>query len=300
MIFYEYINIFLKLIQFDLDETINREKIHTLIKEQYLIEEKENFEKTLSVEDYIIYLKYIPLKYINYHLNEKGKLYFYYSFPLFKYILNDFLNYYDSRHNFFFSQDGNERGTSFENILKIQFRVFNKLKIDGYLEVKSIINMNFTEDFKLLDKKYIEGKKNIFIAQKNKGGQDYDFAIYKPEVHQLLLVQSKYSIDNNLIKHKKEYVKSSLDVLNNFKKVIDDKNIQNVYLLYISSEEYNIKKKKTVKSLLEKNEINCLFYSVKDDKFSFNFEKKVHDLECEDSFLLYPKFGTYKKQEIKL
>ena len=48
-----------------------------------------------------------------------------------------------------------------------------------------------TENYKLLDKEYLKGKKNILITQENSLGKDYDFAIYKPEDNQLLLLQSK-------------------------------------------------------------------------------------------------------------
>ena len=65
-------------------------------------------------------------------------------------------------------------------------KIFNRLNIEGHLEVNTIINMDFTDNYKLLDEEYIQTKKNILITQENEQGKDYDFAIYKPENKQLI------------------------------------------------------------------------------------------------------------------
>ena len=301
--FCEYNNIFIKLLRFKSDKNIDIYKINELLTDENIVEKikpgKSNY-KTLSEEKYIEYLKYIPLKYINFHLNKTGELYFYYSFPLFKEILNHFIEYFKSIDNFFRSSNGSQKGIYFEQIVITQFRVFKRLKIDGHLKVKTILKMDFTKNFELLDKNYIKGKKNILITQENTQGKYYDFAIYKPEDHQILLFQSKYQIDSNLINNKASYIASSKEVLDNFKKSFDDYNIKNVYLLYISSDEYNINRKITVKNLLNKHQINCLFYSVTDNNFSFNFEENIDDIKCDDSFMLLPRIKDYVAQNIKL
>ena len=63
--------------------------------------------------------------------------------------------------------------------------------------------------------------------------------------------------------------------------------------------EFNYKKKASVINLLAKNQINCLFYSVTNKYFSFNFEDKIEDIECTDSFLLLPEMKNYISQDIK-
>ena len=300
--FYEYKNIFLKLKQYESDNNIDRFKINDLLKDKIIIQktEIENYHnKNLTEEKYIEYLKYIPLKYINYHLNEKGELYFYYSFPLFKQILSGYIEYFKSKENYFNENiPGNQKGIAFEKIVITQLRVFNCLKIDGHLEVKSIISMEFTENFQKLDKEYLKGKNNILITQENDQGKDYDFVIYKPEKHQLILFQAKYQIDHNLINKKQYYIESGKEVLKNFKHFFNDDNVENVYLLYISSEEFNNKRKPSVINLLSKNQINCLFYSVSNRSFSFNFKDKIKDIECTDSFLLLPEIKNYVSQDI--
>ena len=300
LLFDEFKHIFLKLSQYNAKQTLTREKIKELLDNDYLIEKDDvRNNKSLSKDIYIQYLKYIPLKYINYHLNENGGLYFYYSFPLFKNILINFLDYYDSKETFKTSENGGEIGIAFEFILKTQFRVFNKLNIDGHLEVNSIIDMKFTDNYKLFDKNYIKGKNNILITQKIQG-KDYDMAIYNVLNKRLLLIQSKYQIDYKLIKKKHYYIDTCEEVLMNFMTAIQDYEITDVYLLYISSEDYNLKRKKAVSNLLNKNQITCLFYSVENDRFTFDFEKKIENLDYNDSFMLLPKVNIFVPQQINL
>ena len=303
LLFYEIKRILLKLINYESDKIIDRDKMNELLKNKNIIQKndigKPNSE-ALSRENLIEFIKYIPLEYINYNLNNEGKVYFYYSFPLFEQILNDYKDCSESKDIFYDDNvKGSQKGKAFEKIVIAHLKLFNYLNIEGHLEVNSIVDMEFTENFKLLDKGYIESKKNILITQKNEQGKDFDFAIYKPEKKQLILFQAKYQIESNLIKHKNNYKDSSKDVLKNFRKSFDDNEIENVYLLYISSEEYNVKKKSSIKGLLAKKQINCLFYSVSNKNFSFNFEDKINDIECTDSFQLLPELKNYIDQDIK-
>ena len=299
LMFNEYKHIFFKLLQFESNKIIDTKAINKLLGNNYIIEKNEVNHKTLPEGSYIEYLKCIPLKYINFHLNEKGELYFYYSFPLFKILLNNFCDYSESRDNFFSTRGGSEKGIYFEKLVVYQLRIYNSLGIDGHLKVDKIINMNLTENFKLLDKNYIQGKKNILITQEQREGKIYDFAIYQPEENKLILFQSKYHIEHNLIKSKNSYKESSQTTLINFQNEFNNNDITDVYLLYVSSEEYNVTKKITVKNLLVKNQINCLFYSVRDKKFSFNFKDEIKDLKCEDSFMLLSKTHKYQIKDFK-
>ena len=303
LVFCEYNNIFLKLLCYELNKTIDIYKINDLLNGNNLIEKRDDQNhnyNALPEDKYIEYLRYVPLKYINFCLNGKGELYFYYSFLFFKSILKDFFEYCQAKDNFRTTSKGSQKGTFFEKIVLSQLRVFKKLNIDGHLEVNSIIDMDFTENYKLLEKDYIKTKKNILISQKNEQGKKFDFAIFKPKINSLMLFQSKYKIENKLIFEKKSYIESCFEVLENFKKSFVNNNIENVYLLYISSVEYNTIKKKHVSNLLKKNEINCLFYSVSDDYFSFNFQEKINELKCEDSYMILPEIKKYKIQGIKL
>jgi hypothetical protein len=300
LLFTENKKIFKKLIEFESRKTINIIGITQLLSEKNLVlkTESENPNYNLLPEEkFIEYLRYMPLKYINFHLNNNGQLYFYYSFPLFKQILNDFLGYSKAKDNFLITNKDSERSAFFEKLVVLQLKIFNSLNIDGHLEVTTIMGMNFTDNYKLLDKEYLKGKKNILITQLI-DGKDYDFAIYKPEENNLLLFQSKYQIEHKLIKEKVKYLQSGLEVLNNFKKAFKNKSIKNVFLLYISSEEFNTNRRATVHNLLKNNQINCLFYSVKNNSFSYDFKEKINDLACEDSFMLLPNIGQYEIKDI--
>ena len=303
LIFCEYNNIFLKLLYFEKNKTMDIYKINELLQGNNLIEKedvKNHNYNVLHEDKYIEYLRYVPLKYINFCLNGKGELYFYYSFLFFKSILKDFFEYYKAKDNFMTTQSGSQKGNFFEKIVVSRLRVLKNLNIDGHLEVNSIIDMDFTENYKLLDKDYIKTKKNILISQKNEQGRKFDFAIFKPEINSLILIQSKYRIESSLLSTKESYKEHCSKALENFKKSFDINNIENVYLLYISSVEYNTTRRKHVSSILEKYEINCLFYSVADDYFSFNFQEQINELKCEDSYMILPEIKNYIKQDIKI
>ena len=203
LLFDEFKKVFFKLIYYESDKITDRTKIDKLLKNKNIIQKTE-VEKpdneALSEEEYFEFIKYIPLQYINYFSNNEGKMYFYYSFPLSEQILNEYNDYFKSKEIFFNKNaTGSQKGKAFEKIIITQLKIFNCLNIDGHLEVNTIINMDFSNNYKLLDKKYIQNKKNILITQKNEQGKDYDFAIYKPKNKQLILFQAKYQIDNNLI-----------------------------------------------------------------------------------------------------
>lgn len=70
------------------------------------------------------------------------------------------------KNNFLISSIRYDRVIYFENIIEIELRVFKKLNIDDHWEVRKIVKMIFTENFKLFDKEYFKGKKNILINMK--------------------------------------------------------------------------------------------------------------------------------------
>ena len=306
LVFNEYSFIFLKLIQMEKDGTIKRTKIKELLGNSFISDkpiknDDENIETILNLEKFIYFFKHIPLKYINHGVINNEKFYYYYAFPFFKNILTDFNDYFQKKYSFLNEEtDGTTKGIDFEYILKIQFKVFNYLNIDGHFEVDTIFNMNLTKNYELFDKNYFKDKKCVFFSQKTSGGRDYDFAIYYPKDHKLLLMQSKYKIEHNLIKSKNEYVETAKIALNNFIKSFKDNHIVNVYLLYISSIDYNENQKNNVNSILEKNQINCIFYSVKHNFFSFNMEKIIENIGLDDSFMILPKINEYESQNFTI
>ena len=68
----------------------------------------------------------------------------------------------------------------------------------------------------------------------------------------------------------------------------------------MSSIDYNIEQKLEVKNILDRINITCLFYSVLNSIFSFNFKDPIKDLICQNSFLIYPGSGCFKGQGIEI
>ena len=295
MYFNEYSYIMKKLTSFIYNETIDLKKIKTLMDNKNLIKNKDEHAESLNKMDFINNIKYITLKYINFK-NNKGKFYFYCSFPLFYTILNDFINFQNDKISFYSIEEGDQRGTTFERILKYQFRVYKSFNIDGYFEVERLINMKPTEKFKKMNQEYITSKNNIFIDQQIREGEDYDFAIYKPKTNQLILLKSKYLIDySNVRLAKSYYEKSAMETLKSFNE-LTKLNTKEVYLLFISSFYYNYDRRKQVVKTLSNKRINCIFYSLKNNHFYSNFRNIIRDIKIGDSSMLIPSPKYYNDQ----
>ena len=178
--------------------------IEELKQKNYIVKKEEiNIVKNLTKNDFLRNVNFIPLKYINFKACKNGEFYFYYSFPLFKKILNDFIQFEKDKKSFYTIEDGSDRGKIFERILKYQFRVHKKFNIDGYFKVEDLINMKPTKKYANINQEYFTSKNSIFIDQKDPNAEDYDFAIYKPKSKQLLLFQAKYIINRGTVEKKK-------------------------------------------------------------------------------------------------
>lgn len=155
------------------DGTIKRTKIKELL-DNYLISDKpiknddENIKTILNLDRFIYFFKHIPLKYINHSvINNEKFYYYYYAFPFFKNILTDFNKYFQKKYSFLNEEtDGSIKGFNFEYILKIQFKVFNYLNINGHFEVDTIFNMNLTKIMHYLIKIILRIKNVYFFPRK--------------------------------------------------------------------------------------------------------------------------------------
>ena len=262
LLFNEYSNIIKKLNSFILNKIIDINAIEELKETKFLIKKEEiNRVQTLQKIDFIRIVNLIPLTYINFKACDNGEFYFYYSFPLFAKILNDFIYFQKHKKIYFTSDDGSDKGKIFERLLKYQFRVNKKFNLDGYFKVKTLIDMIPTKKYANINQEYISSKKTIFIDQK-KGegeGEDYDFAIYKPQSKQLLLFQANYLISKGNVKKKKSLYKDSTEnVLKSFNKLINE-SIGEVYLLFISSIYYNYDIRKEVIKTFQIKELIAFF-----------------------------------------
>ena len=287
-LFYEYSNIFNELYMLDKDSIINADKLIELKNNKYLKLKNSNEKKALNKIDFIKYLEYIPLQYINFSKLNNGDFYFHYAFPLFEIILNDFFDYLFYKKKFLIIKDEKERDILFKRILKINFKAFNHFNVDGYFAVNDLIKMDLITDYNMINKEYFKLKHNIFIEQKDEKGNFYDFAIYNSLTKELILLQSKYIINKEtIIKNKDFYVESANNALLAFNK-ISKEDAKYVHLFLLSSEEYNFSNKESIFNILYKNKINCIFYSVLKDEYSDDFKNIIKKITCSKSSMLIP------------
>ena len=213
-----------------------------------------------------------------------------YSFPLVKTILNDYNNFIKRKKSYYSEDNESTKGINFEAILKIILRIYKILPIDGYFEVEDLVNMNLINIYSKVDKNYFLNKNIIFINQINRIGKLYDFALYYVIEKNLILFQAKYNINSRNVKHRNEYFSSSEEIKGLFKEKFDI-DLNGVYLLYISDKELNENNSKCP-TILEKNELTCLFFSIQDKNFTFDFFHIIDKIEFNEEFRIIPK-GVY-------
>ena len=206
----------------------------------------------------------------------------------------NYFNSYDTN-KIIFIKDDEDGYNLFEKLLKITLRCCNKLGIDGYFEVDTIQNLKSNERYKKLNNTYFINKSNILINQMIRNGKDYDFSLYMPNIKALILVQVKYVIKSKEVLAYDYYLKNYDNVKLKFENKFKVK-IEKVYLLYFSSYNYNINRKKKVFKILKDKKINCLFFNVITEEISFDFINNINKIELNDSFILFPKKQKYVPQ----
>ena len=212
-----------------------------------LVDKKDSKDiNYFNLRELVDSFEYIPLKYVNYVIDDKNNCYFYSSFPLFSHIFDEYFKYNNSINSYNSKiTNGSIVGTEFENIIKIKLRIFNGLKIDGYIEVIDIASMELANDFTMVSQNYFKNKENILISQPNFYGKTFDFALYKSKENKLFFIQSKYIIHKQLLEQRNNFKNSIIKSLKKFNDIFS-LNITEAYLIYISSYEYNLKKEKEV------------------------------------------------------
>ena len=297
LLYVEYSNIIKKLDLYLYQKTIDLDEINKLIKNNYLTEKDSKDAKTLKKKIFVEYLRVVPLKYINFTQFKNGEFCFYYSFPFFKKIYDDFNDYVKNKNLFYTTKIESQRGIFFESILKMELRAFQKLNVDGYLEVNSLLKMEPTPEYQIVNTRYFASKNNIFINQITQA-KAFDLAIYKPQKKQLILIQSKYIINDNTLKLGKwGYTDCAIEAKNSFNR-ISKESIENVYFLFMSSYFYNfVDKEKILSEKLVSKKINCLFYSIKNNYFTYDFSVEIPELQCTETLRIVPYPDYYEEQK---
>ena len=219
----------------------------------------------ISKEEFLNNINDIPLKYISYVQNA-NKNYFalYYAFDYARYPIENEVNNYIAKQRFNSKAEASLKGGEFENILKHKFLLDRPLfEIDSFIIVNKIIDMELSEEYKKIKTENLKQKKCLFISQSKFFGKDYDFAVLYPETKTIILIQAKYKITSSNTHKKTEY--SDLKNVSIITNSISQKlgiDIEIIYLLYISSLEYNYQRKNEVLKILNSKMINCIFYSI--------------------------------------
>ena len=250
---------------------------------------KKSIQKNYFINNY----KDIPFKFIAYELYEPNLVNLSFAFDYIIYPFLFYLSYIDSILDFKMKQDVYMLGGKFEKI--IQYIIILKrplFNIDSFIEVDQIYRMNLVNEYKFIDIKQIKKKSNVFIFQEEYYGKDFDFALLKPKENTILLLQAKYRITSDETKEKQYYSeKNKIDYIIKLVKSRLDISLAKIYILYISSVEYNNSK---VFSILESKRINCIFYNITDDYFTFNFKNRINELNLTPSYEIYPESKVYE------
>ena len=279
--------------------TNNISYLSRIITSKKINDSKTINRQLISKDEFLNNINDIPLKYISYE-QEPNKNYFalYYAFDYAKYPLENEVNNYIAIERFNSKAEASLIGGEFENILKHKFLLDRPLfEIDSFIIVNEIIEMELSEEYRNLKSEYLKQKKCIFISQSNFFGKDYDFAILYPASETIILIQAKYKITSSNIHKKSEY--SNLKSISTITNSISQKlgiDIKKIYLLYISSLEFNYRRKNEVLKILNSKMINCIFYSINDDYFSYDFENHLTIFLPTESMEIYPESNIYVEQ----
>ena len=144
----------------------------------------------------------------------------------------------------------------------------------------------------------LKNKNCIFIYPKNFKGEKYDFAVLYPKEEIIILIQAEYKLTKTNVKKRSEYADAtSVNIITNSISKNYGINIQTIYLLYISSFEYNYSNKDDVFEILNSYQIKCIFYSIKEDTFTYDFKYIIDRLSISNSMEIYPDANYYWKYD---
>ena len=277
---------------YDFYQKHNINYISKLIDDKHINNSDDVNIKSITKKDFIDNIKEISLKFISFEIkSELVNLYF-----TFKYAENIFdfeIKYILSKERFLKNFERFIHGGEFEIIIQHKFILEkNNYNIDGFIKVNKIVNMILEDEYKLISFEEIANKNCIFISQLINEGEDYDFAFLYPKTKEIILIQSKYKLSNKNVQNIKYYTsEDKINIIKNATLNIGI-NIDKIYILYISSVEYN---SKLAFKILNNKNINCLFYNVTQNYFTSDFKNIVDDFKSL-SGEIYPQLEEYTAQ----
>jgi len=293
----DFINYQFRLILKNLSKfynNLNTNNIDYLNSNELINRQDTIIKNSIDIKSFLDNIDNITLKYIIYELYNKNSVNLSYAFNYVQYPLKCFLDYINSFIKFKSENNKSLKGDEFEKIIEYKFILdYPLFEIDSFLKVNEIVKMQLINEYQYIKNEEIKDKNCIFISQENQGGEDYDFAILKPKINTLILLQAKYKISSANINKKSDY--SNKKKTKHIKDVIEKQfqiSIEKIYLLYISSCEFNNSPDKTFKTLAT-NRINCIFYDMTNDYFTLDFKTILNKIELNSSFEIYPNDRDY-------
>ena len=270
--------------------------LSSLVTNEIINDSKTTNPKLIGKDEFLENINDIPLKYISYVQNINKNYYeLYYAFDYVKYPMENEINNYIGLQRFKTDCEASLKGGEFENIIKHKFILDRPLfKIDSFISVNKIVNMELSEEYKSIKIDDLKNKNCIFIYQHNFFGENYDFAILYPKEEKIILIQAKYKLNSSNVTKRSSY--SSVNSVSIITTKVSEKfgiNIQTIYLLYISSIEYNYSNKDSVFKLLNSKQIICIFYSIMNDIFTSDFKNELSILLPTKSMEIFPDTKEY-------
>jgi len=250
----------------------------------------------ISEDEFLKNINDIPLKYISFHHESNNNYYtLYYAFDYVKYPIENLVNNFIAIQRLNTKAEASLKGDEFQNIIKYKFILDRPLfKINSFISVNKIIDMDFSEEYKNIKSDHLKEKSCVFISQSNFYAEEYDFGILFPKQKEIILIQAKYKLTNNNTKKKSEYTNME-NISNSISQKFGFK-IEKIYLLYISSLEYNYQRKNEILNILKSKQINCIFYSINEDYFTSDFENNLQIFLPTKSMEIYPESNIYVEQ----
>ena len=282
---------------FHISNLVNSNIINNInIKNNDIVKDQKKY---ISIKDFIKNIHYIPLKYITYSIEKKDKIvYLDYDFNYVKYPLELQINNIMARINFKSSiEPPFKKGGNFEDLINYQLLTQKTLfETDGFIFVDKIINMKLLKEFQLINLNELKNKNCIFISQMEHSGIDYDFAIIYPQKKEIILLQAKYKITSQNVHDKSYYSIEKISLITFAVKEQLDLIVDKFYILYISSAEFN---DSNTYKILKNKKINCIFYNISENYFSWNLKDKIFYIEPAPTFQLFVDPKEYIPQEYK-
>ena len=185
-------------------KTYNISYLSNIFTSKIINDSKTTNPELISEDEFLNNINDISLKYISFSPEANNNYYaLYYVFDYVKYPIENLVNNFIAKQRFSTKAEASLESGEFQNIIKYKFILDRPLFIiDSFISVNKIIDMDFSEEYKNIKSWHLKEKSCVFISQSKFYDEDYDFGILYPKKKEIILIQAKYKITNNITKKK--------------------------------------------------------------------------------------------------